>query len=306
VAKKRDKRRETRAKDDATGLDASAAGSGADEPEAATDDRKSPADEPQATDYSDAARVPGPRTLSIDIGGTGIKATVLNSRGERLNDRVLVPTPRPARPDTVLNDLVAIAAIVPHFDRVSVGFPGVVRGGRTFTAPNLEGDSWVDVDLAGALAERLGKPVRALNDAELQGLGVIEGRGIEMIVTLGTGFGCGIYHDGRVSPHLELGHHPFRKSQTYEEQLSDATLKRIGKRKWNKRLRRAIASLRQLVHFDRLYLGGGNARHVELDLEPDVAIVSNLAGLRGGIALWRDEDERLRAWGESGGSPEVL
>jgi polyphosphate glucokinase len=274
-----------------------------------TDDRyeaEAASDEAATVGYDEAARVSGPRTLSIDIGGTGIKATVLNSRGERLNERVRVPTPKPGRPDDVLEALAGLASSVPDFDRVSVGFPGVVRDGRTYTAPNLDTEAWVDVDLAGAVAERLGRPARVLNDAELQGLGVIEGRGIEMIVTLGTGFGCGIYRDGRVSPHLELGHHAFRKGQTYEEQLSDATLKRIGRRKWNKHLRRAIASLRKLVNFDRLYIGGGNAKRIDLDLDPDVTVVTNVAGLRGGIALWRDEDERRRAWADWGGNPEVL
>jgi polyphosphate glucokinase len=290
VAKKRERKRKTDRPHDTEGRDDVEAGS----------------DEAGAISFDEAARVSGPRTLSIDIGGTGIKATVLNSRGERLNDRVRVPTPKPAQPEAVLDVLAGLASSVPDFDRVSVGFPGVVRNGRTYTAPNLDRESWIEVDLAGAVAERLGRPARVLNDAELQGLGVIEGRGIEMMVTLGTGFGCGIYRDGRVSPHLELGHHPFRKGQTYEEQLSDATLKRIGRRKWNKRLARAIASLRKLVSFDRLYMGGGNAKRIDLDLDPDVTVVTNVAGLRGGIALWRDEDERRRAWAEYGGNPEVL
>jgi polyphosphate glucokinase len=261
---------------------------------------------PVTHDEPVAAPDPGPRTLAIDIGGSGIKAAVFDARGERVADRIRVPTPQPANPETVLQAITSLAERLPPFDRVSVGFPGVVRDGRTFTAPNLDSETWRDVDLAGALRTRLGRPVRVLNDGEVQGLGVIEGKGIEMIVTLGTGVGCGLFQDGRVTPHLELGHHPFRKGQTYEEQLSDATLKRIGKTKWNGRLRKAIASLRTLVNFDRLYIGGGNARHVSAELDPDVAIVSNEAGVSGGLALWRDEDERRRVWLQSGGSPEVL
>jgi polyphosphate glucokinase len=253
-----------------------------------------------------AAPTPGPRTLSVDIGGTAIKAGVFDARGDLVTEPIRVPTPQPANPETVLEEIASLAERLPAFDRVSVGFPGVVRDGRTFTAPNLDSETWRDVDLVGALRARLGRPVRVLNDGEVQGLGVIEGKGIEMIVTLGTGVGCGLFQDGRVTPHLELGHHPFRKGQTYEEQLSDETLKRIGKKKWNRRLRKAIVSLRTLVNFDRLYIGGGNARLVTGELDPDVAIVSNDAGISGGLALWRDEDARRQAWLQSGGSPEVL
>jgi polyphosphate glucokinase len=278
----------------------------ADAPSGNLDETSEHAGETSFDQYDEAARDPGPRTLSIDIGGTGIKAAVLNSKGDRVADRIRVRTPHPARPETVLDALSGLAESLPHFDRVSVGFPGVVRDGRTFSAPNLDSEFWGDFDLTGAVGARLGRPVRALNDAEIHGLGVIEGRGTEMIVTLGTGFGCGIYQDGRVAPHLELGHHPFRQGETYEEQLSDDTLKRLGKRKWNRRLERAIESLRKLVNFDRLYIGGGNAKRIDFDPGPDVTIVSNDQGIRGGIALWRDEDEGRRAWLEAGGSPEVL
>ncbi len=301
MAKKRKRKPEAHAGEETAAGQTAAPETGEEEPQAGE-----PEGGQAAADYREAARDPGPRTLSMDIGGTGIKAAVLNSKGERLSERVRIRTPQPARPETVLDALADLAATLPHFDRVSVGFPGVVRGGRTFTAPNLDSESWRDVDLASALGERLGKPVRVLNDAELQGLGLIDGKGIEMVVTLGTGFGCGIYWDGRLAPHLELGHHPFRQGETYEEQLSDRTLERIGKRKWNRRLERAIASLRKLVNFDRLYIGGGNARRIDFEPDPDVTIVSNVAGIRGGIALWRDEDQNRRAWLESGRSPEVL
>ena len=236
----------------------------------------------------------GKHTLSIDIGGSAIKASVLDAEGRMTAARVRVPTPEPSPPQRVLDVIAEIAAGLPPFDRISVGFPGVVRQGKVLTAPNLGTEDWRGFDLAAKLAERLGKPARVLNDAEVQGLGAVERRGLEMVVTLGTGFGTGLFLDGRPTPHLELAHHPFRRGQTYEEQLGDAALKKIRPKKWNRRLRRAIATLRGLVNFDRLYLGGGNSRLVELErLEPDVVIVPNTAGIVGGIALWRDEDERF-------------
>jgi polyphosphate glucokinase len=129
--------------------------------------------------------------------------------------------------------------------------------------------------------------VRIANDADLQGLAVIAGKGVEMVITLGTGFGTGLYLDGRLGPHLEIAHHPFRHGETYDEQLGNATRKKIGSERWNKRVGKAIGNLRRLTSFDHLFIGGGNAKKIELDLDPDITVVSNEAGLAGGVALWR-------------------
>lgn len=231
----------------------------------------------------------GPLTLAIDVGASGTKAVVLDEAGAMVHERVRVKTPRRVTPEQLIEVITILVQPLPAYDRVSVGFPGVVRDGKILTAANLGRESWRGFDLASALAERLDKPVRVMNDADVQGLGAIAGRGVEMIITLGTGFGCGLYQDGRLAPHLELGHHPFRRGQTYEEQLGQRALKKVGKKRWNRRLRRAVATLRELVNFDRLYIGGGNARLIDFEPDPDVTIVANRAGLLGGIALWRDE-----------------
>jgi polyphosphate glucokinase len=242
----------------------------------------------------------GPFTLSIDVGGSGLKVAVLDADGKMMGDRVRVDTPQPATPDSVLGEIAGLIQPLPSFQRVSVGFPGVVRDGRILTAANLDEPSWRGYDLGGALAERLGKPVRILNDADVQGLGVIRGSGLEMVLTLGTGFGTALFLDGAPAPHLEFAHHPFRKGQTYEEQLGERARKKIGNKKWNRRLERAITTLRSLVNFDRIYLGGGNSRHVFFQADADTEIVSNTAGILGGIALW---DERFKIH-TTGGSTE--
>ena len=229
----------------------------------------------------------GPRTLTIDVGGSGLKASVLDARGAMLVERVRVPTPVGRPPALVIEALARLVAPLPAYDRISVGFPGVVRDGKVLTAPNLGHRAWAGFDLARALSRRLGKPTRIANDADLQGLAVVKGRGVELVVTLGTGFGTALYWDGRLAPHLEVAHHPFRKGQTYEEQLGNAARKRIGNKKWTRRLERAIETLRALTHFDHLYIGGGNAWKLRFDPDPDVTLVSNEAGIRGGIALWR-------------------
>ncbi len=234
------------------------------------------------------SRVRSPRTLAIDVGGSALKASVLDPEGGLLTDRVRVRTPSPARPSVLIDALARLARDLPRFDRVSVGFPGVVREGQVITAPNLGTGPWRGFDLASALARRFGRPVRVLNDAEVQGLAVIRRKGIELVVTLGTGVGTALFREGSLAPHLELAHHPIRRDMTYDQYLGERARKRVGTKKWNRRLRRAISILSTLTNYDRLYLGGGNASRVELGLPRNVKLVSNTAGILGGLSLWED------------------
>lgn len=154
------------------------------------------------------------------------------------------------------------------FDRVSAGFPGVVRKGIVLTAPHFVTRSgpgspvdkkllalWTGFDLAGALTKRLGRPVRVANGADIQGLEVVGGSGVEFVVTLGTGVGTALLVDGRLAPHLELAHHRFRNGETYDEQLGSETPKKIRNEKWRKRTLKAFANFHELVNYDRLYVG---------------------------------------------------
>ncbi len=231
------------------------------------------------------------RTLAVDIGGTGLKLAVLDGKGQMIGKRVRQPTPAPPVAPQVLTAAIAAAAAgLGGFDRVSVGFPGAVRDGRVLTAPNLGTELWAGFDLQAALAKRWKKPVRVLNDADVQGFGAISGKGVEMVLTLGTGAGTSIFSNGQIMPHLEFAHHPVRGNKTYDEYIGKLALEKAGKAKWNKRVARVIDILRRLVNFEHLYLGGGNAKQINFALPPDVTIVPNSDGLTGGIALWRAED----------------
>jgi polyphosphate glucokinase len=231
------------------------------------------------------ARVAGPRTLAIDIGGTGLKALVLDRAGRPITERQRVETPRPATPRAVLGALWGLIATLGPFDRVSAGFPGVVFAGVVKTAPNLD-PAWQGVRLAARLEQRLGKPARVVNDAGMQGFGVIDGTGLEMVLTLGTGLGCALFYQGTYIPNLELAHHPFQHEKTYEECLGDRAMKADGKKKWNRHLVDAIRQIDPIWNPDRMYIGGGNAKHVKVALPRHVTLTSNVAGLLGGIALW--------------------
>lgn len=236
-------------------------------------------------------------TLAIDVGGNGLKAAVLDPQGAPLGERVRVRTPRPAHPDRLVAALRALVEPVPGYDRVSVGFPGMVRDGRVLTAPNLvrsrggkvshkAAAAWEGFDLAGELSAALGRPTKVVNDASMQGAAVVSGEGLEWAVTLGTGFGTALFWDGQLTPNLEFSHHPFHKGQTYDEYLGDAARRAVGNRAWSKRVRRAIDTLDTLSSFDRIYVGGGNSRHVKVDLGAKAQLVDNSAGILGGIRLW--------------------
>ena len=235
-------------------------------------------------------RPSSPLTLAIDIGGTHLKAGVLDAGGALEAGPVRVVTPHPATPVAVVEGLEGLAKQLGAFNRISIGFPGVVRNGAVLTAPNLGTEAWHGYRLAAALADKFGMPARIDNDGTVQGLGVIAGRGLECVITLGTGMGFAMFHNGQPAPHLELAHHPVRGRKTYDQYVGDAAFNAVGRRRWNRRVAKAIGFIHTLTNCDLLYIGGGNSRHVRFDLPPWVRIVSNEAGITGGIKLW---DARL-------------
>jgi len=227
-----------------------------------------------------------PQTLAIDIGGTGLKASVLDEFGKMVEKHVRVPTPYPCTPDIMVEALVKLTAPLTSYDRISIGFPGVVRDGKIITAPHFKNNAWTGYPLAKTLAHRLGKPARLLNDAEVQGLGIVKGKGLEVVLTLGTGVGSAIFSNGALTPHLELAQHPIRKDQTYNDYVGNVARRALGSRKWNKRVLKIIEIVHSLLHYDILYLGGGNAAKILVALPDNVRIASNDAGITGGIRLW--------------------
>jgi polyphosphate glucokinase len=231
-------------------------------------------------------RFPHPVTLAVDIGGTGLKEMALDARGNPLSDRIRTPTPIPATPANMLAALDKMKQGLPACDRVSVGFPGVIKNGQTLTAANLD-PRWIGFPLQDTLQKQWNLPVHLANDAAVQGYGAITGKGVELVITLGTGFGSALFTDGHLCPGLELGHHPWRKGKTYEDFFGKAGLKKLGKKRWNRLLVKAIDQTAHTFNWDHLYIGGGNARIIDFDLPEDVSIISNEDGLFGGVALWR-------------------
>lgn len=238
-------------------------------------------------------------TLAVDVGGTGIKASVLDGVGKMAHDRVREETPYPLSPKILMTVIADLVTQLPPFDRISLGFPGMVRGGKILTAPHFlsrkgadgkpEPDlvaAWDSYDLENALTKAFLKPAKVANDADLQGAAVVTGHGLELVITLGTGVGSGLFYQGNLCPHLELAQHPFRGHKTYNEVLGEAARKKAGSLKWNERVRHMIDVVDTLLAPDHLYIGGGNATKIKGDLPAGVSLIDNSAGILGGIRLW--------------------
>jgi polyphosphate glucokinase len=228
----------------------------------------------------------GPLTLTFDIGGSHLKAGILSPGGTMLQGPEQEVTPHPTNPRDVVEALVRLAKKLGDHDRITIGFPGVVRGDTVITAPNLGTDVWRGFRLAAAVHERLGSPVRMLNDASVQGLGAIARKGIECTLTLGTGMGFALFEDGRLAPHLEMSQHPIETDTTYDQYIGEAALEAVGPKVWNERLRKIIKILETVANYDMLYLGGGNARLIDFPLPKNVKTVSNEDGITGGVKAW--------------------
>lgn len=229
---------------------------------------------------------PDEKILSIDIGGSRIKGTILDIDGNMLIDYQRISTPKFAGPENVMQGIVELTKNFEAYTKVSVGFPGYVRRGVVYTAPNLGTSKWKQFNLSQQLSSILKKPVRVVNDADMQGLGVTIGKGLEMVITLGTGFGTALLMDGVLLPHLEIGQHPFTRKKSYDGYIGNNAMEDIGTEKWNKRLKKIISVLKTVFNYDHLFISGGNSKKINFDLDKNITLVSNMDGIRGGAKLW--------------------
>ena len=242
-------------------------------------------------------------TLTIDCGGGGLKASVVDDADEMLVPSIRVPTPYPLPPERFLDELSAIARRLPGAERVTVGMPGMIRHGIVIATPHyitVAGPgtlvdpqlaaAWINLDVRAAISDALGLPVLVLNDAEVAGAGLVTGIGSELVITLGTGLGNALFDDGRLAPHLELSQGPIRRGRTYDGYIGELQRRRIGNALWSRRVASMVEGLRPVFRWDRLFLGGGNARLIDARsvarMGEDVTIVPNAAGILGGSRAW--------------------
>ena len=247
---------------------------------------------------------PTGNTFTVDCGGSGIKASVVDTQGELLVPRLRLPTPYPLPPSDFV-DLIATmrSELACNSHRASVGIPGMIRHGIVRFTPHYVTESgpfsstrpdlvraWRDFDAQSALASRLGIPTRVVNDAELAGAGVIAGSGFEAVITLGTGVGFALFNDRVLLPKIELSQAWARTDVTFDQWLGAHQRKLVGTPEWRLRVVAAIDQLRRVFFWDRLYLGGGKAKKLDpasvSALGADVTIIGNVVALKGGPRLW--------------------
>jgi polyphosphate glucokinase len=224
-----------------------------------------------------------PRTLTVDIGVSWIRALVLDERGVPVRPphrQVFSRTPSPTEQQCVLDAVLSLTEHVEPFDRVSVGFPGTIYEGIVVQSTDM-GSDWAGCPLASTLERRFARPVRAANATDLQGWGAICGKGVEMMMTLGVHVRASLFLDGVIVPNVQVGRHRLT-ARRFEED---------GVQVWGRRLLKMAASLKKRYGYDHLYLGGPCARHVRAAVLPqEVTIVASLNTLLGGMALWQERE----------------
>ena len=244
-----------------------------------------------------------PTTLAVDCGGGGIKASVLDATGTLHAQPVRAATPYPLPPERLLAVIASLARQLPPAGRVTVGMPGMLRHGvvvatphyitragpRTRVVPELL-TAWSGFDMRQAVEEALGIPSLVLNDAEVHGCGLVTGVGLAMVITLGTGLGNAVFDSGILAPHAELSRGTVKWGLTYDEYLGEHERIRLGDAHWSHRVRAVVESFQPVYLWDRLYLGGGNARRISpttVDrLGERVLVADNSAGILGGVRAW--------------------
>ena len=242
-------------------------------------------------------------TLAIDCGGLSLKASVLDGAGTLHAQPIKIPTAYPLSPKRLIEAFDELAASLPAFDRLTIGMPGMIRHGVVVHTPhyiNTKGpltkvdpellELWRGFDMQSAVSKYFNKPALVMNDAEVHAAGLISGSGLEVVITLGTGLGFCMFDGGKLAPHFELSHAPVRRSTSYDTWIGEHERRRLGDMFWSRRIQSMVDDLRPVFWWDRLYIGGGNSRRIRPEilktLGDDVVIVSNTAGILGGVRAW--------------------
>jgi len=221
------------------------------------------------------------KVLVVDIGGSHTK---VRASGQRKLVKIS------SGPKTTARELVrAVKEAVSGwtYDVVSIGYPGVVLGGKVVSEPHNLGGGWVGFNFARAF----GCPVKVINDAGMQALGSYKG-GRMLFLGLGTGLGAALIVDGVLEP-TELAHLQYRKGRTYEDYLGRSGLKRLGKKKWRRHVNDVVNTFKTAFEVDDVVVGGGNAKLLKT-LPRGVRQGSNANAFAGGVRLWRQHRDAIR------------
>ena len=220
--------------------------------------------------------------LVIDVGGTHIKVSATGQKTP-----VKIPSGAEMTPSKMVK-AVRHATAGWNYSAVSIGYPGPVVHGHPVSEPHNLGGGWVGFDFEKAFQ----RPVKIVNDAAMQALGIYKG-GRMLFLGLGTGLGSAMIADGLLEP-MELAHLPYRKGRTYEDYVGERGLKRLGKKKWRRRVADIVARLKAALEADDVVLGGGNAKILK-KLPPGARLGDNSTAFLGGYRLWDEPAAELKS-----------
>jgi polyphosphate glucokinase len=228
--------------------------------------------------------------LTIDVGGSRVKFMTSGIRKKRE-----FPSGSQLSAEAMVKKVKDLTKDWPY-DVISLGYPGPVLRNRPIAEPYNLGHGWAGFDFASAFA----RPTRVVNDALMQALGNYKG-GRMLFLGLGTGLGSAMIVDGVLQP-MELGHLPYRKGKTFEDYVGAAGLKRLGKKKWQRKVADVLERLAAALQPEYIVLGGGNAKKIER-LSRRMRLGKNNGAFIGGFRLWangtigdrsKEQEQRLR------------
>lgn len=242
------------------------------------------------------------KALGVDIGGTGIKAAIVDvDSGELLSDRLKLPTPAGGEPDAIVATVVALIDQLGGLDDgvpVGVCFPAIVRQGRTMSAANVS-KKWIGLEAEKLFEKALGRDIHFVNDADAAGFaevkyGAAKGvPGLVLLTTLGTGIGSALIYNGVLIPNSELGHLELWGTDAEKRAAYSAKERgRLSWARWAKRLQKYYTHLESLFSPDLFVVGGGVSKnyqeffpllHLQTPIVP--AVHRNNAGILGAAAL---------------------
>lgn len=206
--------------------------------------------------------------LGIDVGGSGVKAAIVDTDTGRLtSERLRISTPKPANP---ANLAAAVGQLIGEFGYqgvVGCCFPSVIVDGYALTAANID-DAWCETPVDRTFSEATGLPFVVLNDADAAGIAEMElGAGVDLdglviTITIGTGIGSGLFYRGQLIPNLELGWMPGKRGEPIETYAGNRARKvnKLGWRKWGKRLNYFLEKAARVCSPDHFILGGGASK----------------------------------------------
>jgi polyphosphate glucokinase len=252
--------------------------------------------------------------LGVDIGGTGTKfALVDTAKGILITERYKGRTPHPATPEAVAQFLLEHMAHLNWRGRIGCGLPSIIQKGVAKSAANID-DAWLDLDVEDFLSEKLGNPVKVINDADAAGLAEMKfGRGrhqggVVLMLTVGTGIGSALFYDGQLVPNTELGHLKFKGGVAEHYASNSAKINEsLDWYEWGHRFSELLVHLERVFSPDLFIIGGGMSKRFDfykdylfVDTPILPASQDNAAGVIGAalyarIALGNDtQGSRLR------------